>query len=299
MMSLAPEMEAFGQGFGVAQSFFVDEPPKVMLGVTMAPPSPEQARDLGLDPSKATVFGTVIEGLPAAKAGLRASDIVVGVDGADDASQEALREKLATLEPGQVLTLKVARDGRVEEVRVELEAYDPERLGMPSQVWVGEMFEGDDPELQALRDEQERVKGEWAEALERSLNADGQRARARAAAEATKLQEQMQDLTTRIARRMSKRAVTEFFNNQSPMGLEMRVAPQVMNDREGNLIIVPQITPTPPGAPSPRGLGGSEDVLRERDARIRELEERLGAMQEKMERLESLLQELKARSGDE
>lgn len=300
-LTLAPDMEAFGQGFNVARSFFSEEQPKVMLGVTMTPPTDSQAREFGLDPGKATVFGTVIEGLPAAKAGLRASDIIVGVNGTDDGSQKILRDKLMTLEPGQTITLKVVRDGGVEEVDVQLEAYDSLRLGVAPQIWIGESLEEGDPELEALRAEQDQIKREWAEAMQQSLNADGQRARERAAEEASKLNARLQELTTQVAKRMSKRATQRFFQNQAQGEMSMNIAPRVLNDEEGNVILMPSVPAVPAWNADPlrERLHQSEALIREREARIQELESRLDAMSEKMTRLEELLEELRAGSGDQ
>lgn len=297
-LMLAPSNEAFTQGFNSARSFFVEEQPKVMLGVTMTAPSASQAREFEIDPSKATVLGTVMEGLPAAKAGLKASDIVVGVDGMDDASQKVLREKLATLEAGQTITLKIIRDGGVLEKQVELEAYDPERLGVTQQIWIGsEAWSETDAELEALRARQEEARRALEQAMQRSLNADGQRARDRAAAEAATLNERLEELTTQIAKRMSRRATQQFFQNQAQGEMLAQIAPQVLNDIEGNMFLIPSAPAMP--AWNADAVRQSEEMIRQRDARIQELESRLDAMSKKMERLEALLLELKTGSSDE
>src|SRR5690606_39678496 len=52
--------------------------PKVMLGVVMGEPEATTVEHLGLDSKKVVLLERVVDGLPAAKAGLTDQDIVVG-----------------------------------------------------------------------------------------------------------------------------------------------------------------------------------------------------------------------------
>ncbi len=103
------------------------EPPAVMIGIRMSDADGEKLGDLDVD--HAIVIDDVIEGLPASKAGLHADDLVVEIDGTRPATQERLREILRGKEPGDKVVLTVVRDGKPEEVKVRLEAYDPGMLG--------------------------------------------------------------------------------------------------------------------------------------------------------------------------
>lgn len=300
LLSSDPALWAFNNGFNQARSIVLAlQQPKVMLGVTMTRPSAEQAATLGIDSAQATVLGSVIDGLPAAKAGLQPMDIVIGVEGAEHAGESIIREKLETLEPGDTLTLTVLRNGEKQRFEVTLEPYDAERLGVMQIAPLDIEWQQEDPELDALRREQDELKRRYAEAMQRSLSADGQRARERASAEAEKLNAQMKELTAQIAKRMARQNVLEVFNNQG----FAQIVPQVITGEDGEIIVVPEVFQTPP-LPGQEGqwrqrLAESEAMLGQREARIRELEERLEAMSQKMDRLEALLLELKERSRDQ
>lgn len=106
-----------------------DAPP-VMIGITMAEVPESLAEHLGLQPGEGFVLERVIEGLPAAKAGLQRADVVVKIDGAERATQEELRGLLRTKKPGDVVKLVVVRRGQKQEVEVKLEPYQAEKLGV-------------------------------------------------------------------------------------------------------------------------------------------------------------------------
>lgn len=103
------------------------EPPKVMLGVTMSQvdEATREANDLHAD---AILIDNVIEGLPASKAGIRKSDVIVRIEEKTPASQEALRTLLRERKPGEKLGVTVLRGGRERQVVIELEPYDAEKL---------------------------------------------------------------------------------------------------------------------------------------------------------------------------
>jgi putative serine protease PepD len=78
------------------------------LGVTSAP-----------HPSGAEVQG-VTPGGPAARAGLRAGDVIVGVDGSTVRDHDDLSRIVSGLEPGEGVEIEVTRDGEVRSFQVEL-----------------------------------------------------------------------------------------------------------------------------------------------------------------------------------
>lgn len=292
-------VQAFGNGFDVARTIVLQgspfETPKVMLGVTMGPASPDQAMEFGFDPAKATVIGSVIDGLPAANAGLRPGDIVVGIGDSDEAGEKSIREQLSVMEPGDVLTLKIIRGGEVTAAGVKLEAYDGARLGVHNimtEIEIGL----DDPELEALRTRQSEVKKRLVEAMNQAQSAESQRARDRANAEAQKLNAELQDVTAQIAKRMAQQNVARLMNDADGA----QIAQRLLGDAEGQVFVFP---PDAAQLQWQRGADGavaeqlrrSEELLRQRDARIQELEGRLDEMTRKLDRLEAILQELKDR----
>jgi serine protease Do len=57
---------------------------------------------------------------PAARAGLRTNDLILGVDGRPVPGNDALIQTIAAREPGSVTTLQVLRDGRSMSVTLKL-----------------------------------------------------------------------------------------------------------------------------------------------------------------------------------
>ena len=106
--------------------------PKVMLGINLSDPGEALRAHLGLGDTPAILIEGVIEGLPAAEAGLKKHDVVVSINGSDGASGQTLSEVLAKAEPGETMTLKVRRSGEWKTVKVELAEYDAARLGVPT-----------------------------------------------------------------------------------------------------------------------------------------------------------------------
>lgn len=132
-------------------------PPKVMLGVNLDEPNEPVLRQLRLEPGSATIMASVIDGLPASKAGLEAFDVVVEVDGQRPAGPQRLREVIAAKNPGDPLRLTVIRGGATRQFEVTLEPYDAARLGNQVAVTVegGEAGQGSDA-----------VPGEWRRSLQ-------------------------------------------------------------------------------------------------------------------------------------
>lgn len=117
-----------------------DEPPPVMLGISLSMPDALLARHLKL-PKGAVVVGGVAEGLPAGKAGVQVDDIVTAIDGVPLSHPNKLGEVLRTRKPKDTALLTLLRDGASREVRVVLEAFDASRLtpGLPggAGAWAG------------------------------------------------------------------------------------------------------------------------------------------------------------------
>ncbi len=105
--------------------------PKVMIGITMGEPSEALAGHLGIKQDEAVLVEKVYEGLPADKAGLKAQDIIVEVDGVRPINQLKFRETINKHEAGEKVTLKVLRKGEEQKLTVELKKFDGEKLGMP------------------------------------------------------------------------------------------------------------------------------------------------------------------------
>jgi len=104
------------------------EPPKVMIGVTMAEPDSSLRGHLGLEEGKATMITAVYDGLPAAKAGIDPYDIIVAVNGKEPAGQEDVRKVLKSLNAGDKVVLGVIHRGVKHDVTIAVEAFDAEKF---------------------------------------------------------------------------------------------------------------------------------------------------------------------------
>ena len=105
------------------------EHPKAMLGVQLAPPGEALEIHLRLDPDLATMLSRVYEGLAADGAGLEKYDIIVAINGDDEAGPENVRRILSEKEPGEEITLTIIHKGKKRKVHVELQEYDAKELG--------------------------------------------------------------------------------------------------------------------------------------------------------------------------
>jgi len=89
-----------------------------LIGVQGEDLSVAESAKLSVGKAGAVRLTVVSEGLPAAKAGLREGDVIVGLDGKPIESWNELRLAISRRRPGEVLTLNYLRDGRGALARV-------------------------------------------------------------------------------------------------------------------------------------------------------------------------------------
>ncbi len=97
-----------------------EPPPSVMLGVTLASPSPELAGNLKIDPTTTAMVLEVKPGQPAEKAGLQRFDIIEKVDGRESADEASIRRIIRSKKPGDTIELQVLRAGERKTLKAEL-----------------------------------------------------------------------------------------------------------------------------------------------------------------------------------
>jgi serine protease Do len=90
------------------------------IGVTLRDVDPDLQRSLRLSSAVGALVQDVTPESPAARAGLRTYDLIVGVDGRPIPGNEALIRTIAAREPGSVATLQVLRDGRSMSLTLKL-----------------------------------------------------------------------------------------------------------------------------------------------------------------------------------
>ncbi len=105
---------------------------RALLGVAIRTVNYMRARNLGMNTVRGVEIIDMREGGAAASYGLQRHDVILAVNGSavDKASQ--LQQKIAILQPGQIVNLKIWRDDEIAEFEVVLDKVKPEtQLVMP------------------------------------------------------------------------------------------------------------------------------------------------------------------------
>ena len=113
----------------IAATQAVQTPPPVMLGINFSEPGDALRAQLGLGSTPAILVDAVMDGLPAAQAGLNRHDIIVSINGSEGASGEILLGTLRNAKPDETLVLTLRRGGETKRVDVKLAPRESARLG--------------------------------------------------------------------------------------------------------------------------------------------------------------------------
>ena len=90
------------------------------IGVVVQDLDPDAAEALGLDADQGAMIARVERGSPAERAGLRAGDVVLAIDGDDVRGSSELRNRIGLVEADRSVTLTVLRGGQRREVTVRV-----------------------------------------------------------------------------------------------------------------------------------------------------------------------------------
>ncbi len=101
------------------------------LGLVFQPISPELAKALKLGSQKGALVAQVEPGGSAARAGLKAGDVIVNVNGIDITHAEELPRNVAKNPPGASVKLAFLRDGKKQEAKATLDTLEDETLPRP------------------------------------------------------------------------------------------------------------------------------------------------------------------------
>jgi serine protease Do len=88
------------------------------IGVTVQPVTPEIAEALALARPEGALVAEVTSDGPAARAGVRPGDVIVGLGGRPITSPKALSRRVASIDPASETRLEVFRDGAVEALAI-------------------------------------------------------------------------------------------------------------------------------------------------------------------------------------
>jgi serine protease Do len=90
------------------------------LGVQIQDINDELAASFGLENATGALVGDVVEGSPAAQAGIKVGDVIVTFDGKDVDTAKALSLAVAAADPADKVPLRVLRDGKGKSLHVTL-----------------------------------------------------------------------------------------------------------------------------------------------------------------------------------
>ncbi|RMD92825.1 MAG: DegQ family serine endoprotease [Calditrichaeota bacterium] len=90
------------------------------LGVYIQDVNESLAKTLKLPAKQGAIVSEVVADSPAEKAGLQVQDVILAINGEPVKDGTSLRNKVASLAPGTVVSLKIYRDGKEKTVKVEL-----------------------------------------------------------------------------------------------------------------------------------------------------------------------------------
>ena len=92
------------------------------IGVQIQPVTKDIASSLGLSEDKGAIIASPQQDGPAAKAGLKAGDVITAVNGETVQDPRDLARKVAAIAPGEKAKISIWRNGKSEEVTVGIEA---------------------------------------------------------------------------------------------------------------------------------------------------------------------------------
>jgi serine protease Do len=96
------------------------------IGVQIAQVDQTMAKALGLEKAGGVIIQGLVKDGAGESAGLKEGDVILSIDGKDLDAPNELQTYVATRHPGDVVSLKVFREGRVLEKKVTLKARDEE-----------------------------------------------------------------------------------------------------------------------------------------------------------------------------
>ncbi len=102
------------------------------IGVRISDLDAKGAKAVGLDRYNGVLVNSLVEGGAGEAAGLKPGDVIVEVEGKDVASSNQLQARVGMHHPGDVVALKIWRDGAYKDVKVKLKGRDGEEDAIAS-----------------------------------------------------------------------------------------------------------------------------------------------------------------------
>ncbi len=102
------------------------------LGISMNDVTPDNAKFFSLDQASGAIVAEVTPGSPAAKAGLKQGDVIVGLNGQKISNGSALQVAVSEDAPGTKIDLGVLRNGKSETVNITVGEYHAKNTDLAS-----------------------------------------------------------------------------------------------------------------------------------------------------------------------
>ena len=97
-----------------------------MIGVSIQPVTSDLAQSMGMPAARGILVNSANPGGPAEKAGLKAGDVILQLNGKDVSDTNEFRNQIAATAPGTEVILSIWRSGAQQQVRVRLGELTPE-----------------------------------------------------------------------------------------------------------------------------------------------------------------------------
>lgn len=98
------------------------------IGAHIQGVTPALAQEFGLPKAEGAIILDTLPGGPAAKAGLKQGDVILGMNGTEYADSAQLRNNISLQQPGTTVKLQVVRDGKPMEVNCTLDTLDDKQI---------------------------------------------------------------------------------------------------------------------------------------------------------------------------
>ncbi len=273
--------------------------PKSMIGITM---NLERNED-----GEFVIVEEVMEGLPAANAGLRSGDRIIEIEQIGKADEANIRRITREFEPGQEVTLRIIRDGDEIEKVITLAPYRNNIFGtIAPQGFGGQRFFAIEPDAQRLaelRGAAERLEAEIAvrreqiEAIAQKMAStdNPEELAAKLRESALQLEQSIRRLSEQRAREGVERGMLEHLRAEDGGGV---IVGRTQRGDRPLVLTIPGVPlpPSPPAVPGLRGAPEAEAMAPnpETQRRIDSLEQRLDRLEESNQRIERMLEALMA-----
>ncbi|MBI5676133.1 MAG: DegQ family serine endoprotease [Nitrospirae bacterium] len=133
------------------------------LGVSIQPITPELASQFNLKSEEGSLVADVIEGGPAEKAGIMRGDVIIEFNGEKVSDPHGLRNAVAKTPPGEVVKIKVFREGEAKTLTLtiaELATEAPRKEGaVVNNALRGIMVQNITPEIRKQLSLPEKIRG--------------------------------------------------------------------------------------------------------------------------------------------